>query len=87
MKRGVRTVEVEGTQTLGDDEHEIAYTATVRVNYQPAKLYGPPENCYPDESEVDIESLVTVPPGFENILDTDLIEDQAWEEFLTGGDS
>ena len=87
MRRGVRTIEVEGTQTLGDDEHEIAYTATVRVNYQPAQLYGPPENCYPDESEVEIESLVTVPPGFENILDTGLIEDQAWEEFMTGGDS
>lgn len=85
MRRGVRTVEVEGTQEI--DGRDIDYTATVRVMYQPAQLYGPPEKCYPDESETDIESSFTFPPGYESKLDTEEIEDKAWEEFLTGGDS
>ncbi len=61
MKRGNRTLTVEGTQEIMG--HEIGYEATVRVNYQPAQLYGPPENCYPDESEADIEALATWPEG------------------------
>ncbi len=76
---------VEGTQEI--DGREIDYEAYVRVNYQPAKLYGPPEDCYPDESETEIESSFTFPPGFEAKLDSEKIEEQAWEEFLTGGDS
>ena len=85
MKRGARVVTVEGTQEI--DGREIEYTADVRVMYQPGRFSGPPEDCYPDESETDIENLVTLPPGFEDKIDSEKIEDQAWEEFMTGGDS
>lgn len=73
------TVTVEGTQEI--DEREIEYTAQVRCGYRPAKLYGPPENCYPEESEADIEALATLPAGFENLIDEDDVLDRAWEAF------
>jgi len=36
----------------------VSFTATATLSYQPARLSGPPEDCYPEESEIDLESLV-----------------------------
>ena len=36
----------------------VDFTVVAELSYQPAQLSGPPENCYPDESECDLESLV-----------------------------
>lgn len=46
-----------------DDEFEFEYqTITLQVEgrsyFTPGKYYGPPENCYPDEGDTEIESVV-----------------------------
>lgn len=49
---------------LGEvDEERYEYTTLTlhvegRSYFQPGKLYGPPENCYPDEGETEIEAAV-----------------------------
>jgi len=49
---------------LGEvDEERYEYTTLTlhvegRSYFQPGKLYGPPENCYPDEVETEIEAAV-----------------------------
>jgi hypothetical protein len=44
--------------------HDEAYEVEVEVQYhavyQPAKLNGPPDRCYPDESSMDIEDITIV---------------------------
>ena len=74
------TVRVEGTQNIMG--HEIGYDAIVRIVYAPAFVSGPPEDCHPDESEAELHSVVSIPPGFEKVLDSALIEDAAWNKFL-----
>ena len=40
---------------IGDVEFEVEFSSTP---YVPARISGPPENCYPDEGgEVEIESI------------------------------
>lgn len=48
---------------LFEDEERFEYkTFTLKVEgrayFQPGKTYGPPENCYPDEGEVEITSCI-----------------------------
>jgi hypothetical protein len=48
---------------LEEDEERYEYTTlTLKVEgrsyFQPGKLYGPPENCYPDEGEVEITAVI-----------------------------
>lgn len=71
---------VEGTHELNNGR-EIEWEAQVRMVYRPAKLSGPPEDCYPDESEAEIEALVTRPEGHENEIDEDKIIEKAWDKF------
>lgn len=84
MKRGKCTLEVSGWAEI-EERVVIQWTAQVRLNYQPAQLYGPPENCYPDESEADIEALTTMPEGFEDKVDEEKVIDKAWDEFYNRG--
>lgn len=69
----------EGTQTVG--EQEVEFVAELEASYRPAQLFGPPENCYEAEGEIEILGIVTDPPGFENQLDEDALLDQAWDKF------
>jgi hypothetical protein len=47
--------------TREEDEYEYQ-TITLNVEgssyFQPGKFYGPPENCYPDEGEIEILSVM-----------------------------
>lgn len=58
----------------GDDfEHEYStFTLVVEghASFTPGRLYGPPENCYPDEGEIEILSVIG-PDG------------KDWEDHLT----
>jgi len=42
----------------GDDDNEVSLQIEGRAYYAPGRYYGPPENCYPDESEVEITSCI-----------------------------
>lgn len=77
----LKTVNVEGCQDI--DGRDIEWQATVRLSYLPAKLYGPPEHCYPEESEAEIVALTTRPEKFEERIDEQMIEELAWEKFHT----
>lgn len=75
------TVLVEGTQEIKD--REVDYCAEVRVVYAPALVSGPPENCHPDESEAEVVNVTTHPPGFEELLNYEQIEEAAWDKFMS----
>lgn len=70
---------IEGTREV--DGLEVQWTADVEVSYSPGRFYGPPEDCYPDESECDIIAVSTHPGGFEQKIPDEVIEDAAWAEF------
>ena len=40
--------------SLHDDQLEVSIDASYNAVYRPAKVSGPPENCHPDESELDL---------------------------------
>lgn len=40
-----------------DDWEELELEVHGTAYFQPGKLYGPPENCYPDEGQSEIESI------------------------------
>ena len=92
-------ITASGSQTVQiteDTSYQVEYTVIGRVSYSPGKYYGPPENCYPDESECELTEIkitcVTGPageialdkcniPGIIKILDEDILEENLWEEF------
>lgn len=50
-------------EPLNDDEVRFTYNViTLQVEgrsyYQPGRSYGPPENCYPDEGDTEITSVI-----------------------------
>lgn len=47
------TVEVNG------EEVECPVTITFSASYTPAKTYGPPEDCYPEDSEMEFDKVET----------------------------
>ena len=59
-----------------DVELEVEYEAF----YQPAKLYGPPENCCPADGELSVLSVTPdVPLSAEQRA---YIGEQCWEHYL-----
>ena len=70
------------TLPLGDAEVEVTYTAI----YEPAYVSGLPEDCYPDSSELEIESVELggaelLPFLTDAVLDR--FEELCWEHFFT----
>lgn len=76
-----------------ETDHEIPVRIDYDAIYQPARISGPPENCYPDESEMTInaiEPLGDLPEGItQKILEevaADMgIEDECWEHYHSRG--
>lgn len=54
------TVEFEGEQdvTFAERVYTVCFTVGAKCEYIPAQVGGPPEHCYPEESELDIQSVV-----------------------------
>lgn len=66
--------------TTVEDVAGVEHDLTVRFSgyVDPGRCYGPPENCYPPEGEIEID--YTLPAGVE-FADTlhEKLEDQAWD--------
>ena len=89
----------EGEQAvdLEHDSYTVCYTVVADCYYQPAKLGGPPENCYPEESEYDeisfkIDLIISSSGEHVNLkelevkclanLDAEQIEEKVWQSFM-----
>ena len=90
------------TVTLKDegreDIYDVSYEASAHCVYRPARISGPPEDCHPDESELnDLEVTITLVDdeqgnavdktaplwaALDNALIRALIEEQVWEAFM-----
>ena len=50
-------LEDETELTVEDKNYVVLFGVTADMIYEPAKLSGPPEDCYPDNSECNIEDV------------------------------
>lgn len=78
--------------TPDGEEHEIHVTVDYDAAYDPGRISGPPENCYPPESEMTINSITptgALPDGvaidMANNRQLERIEEEAWEHFFRKG--
>lgn len=76
----IRTLSVAGSQELASGL-EVQWVADVRLAYRPGRFSGPPEACFPDESEAEVLSIATEPPGLADQLDESRVIERAWEQF------
>ena len=93
-----RSITITGTQPVKLDgiELEVSYTATCTLTFIPGRFSGPPEDCYPDDSDMGYVSLqvtevfangeaVVLSDDYKRYvqeqLDEDVIADQLWDEF------
>jgi hypothetical protein len=74
------------------EEHEVDVRVYYDATYQSARISGPPEYCYPSESEMDITDIHVIgdlPPGCDepdfdtlSVEQQDRIEVDAWEHYF-----
>ena len=74
-------------------EVDVDFQIDADITYEPAFVSGPPEDCYPDSSECDINSIkvLSTVDGLKDadILDAlmtqigeDTIRDALWEDYM-----
>jgi hypothetical protein len=85
------------TYTIELDGNEIDLTIEYDAVYQPARISGPPEDCYPDESELDITDVMFDLPPDATCTEEQVIafitqpvmeqklEEACWEHFMSLG--
>ena len=86
------------TYTIELDGNEIDLTIEYDAFYQPARVSGPPEDCYPEESACDITDVTfDLSPDSSTVteeqviayLDTpklqEMLTDACWEHFMARG--
>ena len=74
-----------------DGEHEIEVRISYDASYQAAYISGPPENCFPEDSSMDLTEVTPVNDLPEGITQKMLVvkamaaderlTDEAWEHF------
>ena len=92
-------VEAEGVCKIevGGVEYYVEGLASGTCSYESAILGGPPEDCYPEESDVDLESIkitlarrlsdgveikdLKLLTKIEKALDEDWFIERLWEEY------
>lgn len=77
------------------EEHEIEVRIHYDATYQAARISGPPDSCYPAESEMiltDMDILSELPRGItdKDVIaaadsDEERIEDEAWTHYHSRG--
>ncbi len=82
--------------THDGEEHEIEVRISYDATYQAARISGPPENCYPAYSEMDltdVEAIGTLPDGITHgmltvaaVVDNDRLTQKAWDDYFSGGE-
>lgn len=76
---------------LNGVETEVGVVVDYDANYQPAKVSGPPEDCYPEDSEMTINSVTPDTPDWpEEIMNEiksqeERFVDEAWEHYHSRG--
>lgn len=79
--------------TPDGDEHEIPVTVDYDATYQAEYISGPPEDCYPAEGDMTINSIEPVgalPDGvtlaiLEEYANLDLLTEEAWDHYHSRG--
>lgn len=76
--------------TPDGEEHEIHVTVDYDAAHDPGRISGPPENCYPPESEMTINSITgDFPAGvtmeMASAYQLEKIEEEAWEHYFSKG--
>ncbi len=74
------------------NEHEIEITIWFDAYYQAAKISGPPEDCYPEEGELEIVKVEVdgsaLPVGVSEadviagVMDDGDMMDRCWDEYF-----
>ena len=96
------TTEIELQHTLAAGVFSVDYSATADMRYQPERISGPPEDCYPTDSECDITAVSvfcirdvlgkerSLPDELAVLISSklprDRIEELCWEEFRMSAD-
>lgn len=65
--------------SIGPLDLDVTYSAS----YTPSKTSGPPENCYPEDQELDIESITYSGEDVMDLLADSVIEQieaKCWED-------
>ena len=68
--------------TIGDEE-DVEVEVEWEGYYEPARISGPPENCYPEESEMDILEVIRIDTRQPVVLTEDQLDElteRAWEK-------
>ena len=75
-----------------DGEHEIEVRISYDASYQAAYISGPPEDCYPAYSEMDLTEVTPIndlPAGItqemlvvEAMAADERLTDEAWEDYF-----
>ena len=74
ISRGTHSCERSCSITLPSGEYDVTYRLEGKCYSDPGKTSGPPEDCYPSESEADVSlveivevsnmsGIITVPAG------------------------
>ena len=76
-------------------EHEIKVRVDYDATYQSARISGPPEDCYPADSEMTLNSVEALNELPEGITDADVcvashdsddfLQDEAWDHYHSRG--
>ena len=61
------------TLMLQGEEQDVDFEIEADITYQPARISGPPEDCYPDESECDITEI-KVMSQIDGLKDADILD-------------
>ena len=84
------------TLMLNDEEQDVDFVIEADITYQPARISGPPEDCYPDESECYITEIKVRYPvdgcsdeqilaALEKQVGEEKIKEDLWSDYMDAG--